>query len=299
MSRQETGLFAPFEYPFSDGSSSSSPKDTLATPELITDHSYRISSIIRPGGEGHYDFKDLALPEGWQEVGEGISAIDWERQRKIFEIVCAKNYALPGDLIVEPSTGLLKEVRVEVDKKYGGGQATVALNRDGEYRASKMSNARMFAPLMGTVASFLNKVQYLRNDERQIMSIAHGNQGYYSTNLLIPDTCLKSEGPVTTPEYQAEFKKKAQEIGVKLGDKVKWAHFDEQGILNNVSLSWGFGGACSYELDRRGFGKSAYSPHNVDGARQAAVLHSVVASFINDMLDQGHIYTPFGIYDAE
>lgn len=295
MFRQEVGIFAPYEYPFSDGASSS-PKDTLVSPELIEGHPYRIPSIIRPKGKGDYDFEDLVLPEGWQDVRDDIAGLNWDRQRMIFNARCIDNNAIPLDVIVDEK-GLLRQVQVGVDKKFGGGQASVTLTQDGEYRATGLDNIRMFVPLMGTVAGFLNQIKHLQKDERNISAIFKNRDAFGSADLQIPDTCFESQDPVTTPEYQEEFTVRAKEIGSQLGEEVKWSFFDEQGILKEISLSWG--SACNYSFTGDGFGVNAYSPHNVDGPRSAIVLHSVAAAFVNDMLDAGHTYTPLGIYDRD
>ncbi len=108
--------------------------------------------------------------------------------------------------------------------------------------------------------------------------------GYGFDNLNLPRRWEEIE---YNDYFRSSFEHYAHNIAGRFGLTIQSIFWDEKtGILKCVSVQEG-NGCCIYlETDSPYANDGRYAGHNIDTLTQAHVLFSIVARFINEMLDR-------------
>lgn len=246
--------------------------------EIIWGREFRVPAIVGKGSGAGFDFSDLHLPRGWEEVIPKFKAINCERVRALFEQDCQERDLTPGEIEFDSATGILREITIR----------TIPVSRlylvdsfpklqDGVYQGENVDNLQVAIILQRFAVNILNIVwpdklyPYIEGGERGC--------GYCSRNLKIPEEFLKTETLLTDSYYQRNFEVQASNIAGRFGLTLRTISFDKRGFLDRFEVKEG--NACGYYLERGG---GDYYGHNVDTPHQVAVLHGIGATFINDLL---------------
>src|SRR3989344_4163336 len=108
--------------------------DSIRSPEELFTQPFRMSSIVGEGSGRGFNFKDLNLPQGWQNVTSDLKSLDWELFYRTFSRMCEDLGLNPGRLEVDSTTGLLTSLAVENDSH---GEVSLNLSsHSAEYSSS-------------------------------------------------------------------------------------------------------------------------------------------------------------------
>lgn len=250
------------------------------SPENIVGSDFKIASIVGRGSGHGYEVDGLALPRGWQE---GVSRMHdpafWERLRKIHAMQ-TEELGMRGEVVGDPKTGILRRVSVTTPSGREGISLddTFLRGERGEYRAATITTAAASIALHATVARYLSAIRYDMGEETEYAYIERASGGgYYSQGLILPDR-ISSVGPVMNDFTLRKFENQAHNIAGRFGQEIKHLQFDENSVLQSVTVL--HGNATMYYLERS-MGRELYVPHNVDTADQALTLHGITAAYIN------------------
>lgn len=243
-------------------------------PETIQGKPFRYFTVVKTS-DG-YNFEDLVLPKGWQRAIPELH--EW------FSDLAMQDGIV--DLRLDPSTKLL----VYIENESG---ASLELTSEGVYKAANVKDLRTaveledcFSCYMQPMFSELNKASRF-GYYPAIYRAGGGSFGihYGSKGLFLPgDKLWKSKNSLITEKEARKYAKDVKQMARDLGDQIEGVSFWENGTLASVSID-SITCAC-YGLTP-GSEYQGYSPHNVDTAQQAVILHNAVSMYLNSLLDKG------------
>lgn len=248
---------------------------------------FRIPSIVGEGSGAGFNFSNLHLPRGWEEVVPK-SEVSPEKLQKLLDRYCQMFHLPAGKIEFYPENSVLKGIsiktkpisRLELDTEF-------PYNQEGRYQGKNIKDLKVAIVLERLAVGWLGM---LWDEVDQGLSRSHYSyidgepgRGFWSHNLAIPKEYLETKEPVTNNYYQRSFLLNASNIAGRFGLTLREIHFDNRGIPTSFDIREG--NACGYDL---GFGMNngQYVGHNVDRADQAAVLHGIGAFFINHLLEK-------------
>jgi hypothetical protein len=218
-------------------------------------------------------FKELVLPFEWQKNIPELKSID--KNLLLQGIGAIRETGDKGDwkVIVDENLGLITEVSME---GLNGASSSIRLDtsffsRNGVYIAEHIETLPTAVRYLEICSRYLQKVSEFTINYPYI---AKGGDGYCSESLIIPEKLQKREHTVS----KEDFLFTAHRITGQFGTELVHVLWDEQGLLREVSIDRD---ACTYHLNRYDY---AYYPHNVDTLYQAATLHAIVGTWINELL---------------
>jgi hypothetical protein len=258
-------------------------KEGLISPELVWGSEFRAPSIIGLGSGCGFKFDGLHLPREWEKSLPELKKISNDGFKELLDFDCKENGLIPGKMIFDEETGILKEVTVQTKTNRESKVYLATTYPDSErgiYKEENVTNLSVAAVLQKTICSFL----FFTNPKQIIYPhIDRGVSGWFSESLKVPREFLDSEKPLTNSYFQRQFEIDASNIAGRFGFTLKNMNFNDRGILNFYGVNEG--NACDYQIDNIG----QYCGHNIDSVWQAAVLHGIGARFINKLLrDKDH-----------
>ncbi len=265
--------------------SSGIKSESLDSPESIIGSPFKIPSIVGRGSGRGFTFDGLHLPIGWEKAIPDLKQIDWEGFYSFFVAECEREDLKPGKISVDRKTGIMTGITIKNRPEASIKMANDFDMKDGIYKAENVNDIHTAIRFQRTSVAFLSRVNQLIG-LKDNYSYIDGRPGqYYSMNLFIPKDILKGilkmEGSVTNDYYRERFKMRASNIAGRFGLTANDIHFNSQGIPDSFGIEEGNG--CNYYLDPDGR-DGTYHGHNIDTPYQAAVLHGIASSFINDMI---------------
>jgi hypothetical protein len=249
--------------------------ENVISPEEIEGHDFTVP-IIRWRGWG-FNFEGLYLPNDWEREIPRLSKKNPQGYSSYFDLIC-RGKKLDWELKVDEKTGLITEVklnnsgqvsRVFLDTRFGG---------NGSYRGEDIHDLSSAVIYQDFLAHFLHS---LTNYQIPYAYISGERGNYGSVDLRIPKEIVDSMEPTANEFAQKRFELKANNIAGQFGQLLKYAKYDDKGILDLIVLKEPMGKDCNYSFSD---GFNTYDPHNVDSLYEAAALHGIAAEFINDLL---------------
>lgn len=247
---------------------------------------FRIPTIVGEGSGKGFNFSNLHLPRGWEEVVPKLQ-VNTNILQNLLDMYC-QMFNLPlGKIEFYSKNQILKGISIEskpvsrlkLDTEF-------PYNNQGRYQGENVRDLNTAIVLQRLAVGWLGGLwDEIDPDLRGYYSYIDGEpgRGFYSHNLDIPKEYLTADEPVTNSHFQWGFCLQASNIAGRFGLTLGKINFDKRGIPTSFDVEEG--NACGYDL---GFGinNGQYLGHNVDNPRQAAVLHGIGASFINHLYER-------------
>lgn len=239
-------------------------------PEDIEGHDYRVPLIDWRGyGYGLYG---LYLPYDWQDEISRLKELDENYLSTATSIKFDESNIFDYRLKVDDSLGLITELQV---LRAGEGQSAVRLDtsfaRSGMYIGEDIRNLDTAIKYLEIMSKYLGIVSEDKLTYPYIVSGGHDN--CYSENLVVPEKLRNVKNQVPS-----DFVLKAHRITGQFGTNLRHVSFNEEGLISEVSID---SNECKYILESKAY---SYYSHNVDNSFQAATLHSIVGTSINELL---------------
>jgi len=243
-------------------------------PEAIQGQPFRYFTFTRTPEEG-YGFKDLVLPQGWQKAVTNLR--EW-----------FSDPALPdgvAELRLDPSTRLLTSITSESG-------ANIMLTSSGEYVVSGISDLRAAVDIQDSFSIYMQPIFFELHKDSNVATYpviyrAESGAGvhYGSKGLSLPgDRIWKSKATLISRRQSTKYTEDVRQMARNLGGKIGGISFFENGTLALVKMD---GGLCSCYSLVAGSESKGYSPHNVQSAQDAVILHNAVSMYLNILLEKG------------
>lgn len=258
-------------------------REFLDSPESIIGSPFKIPSILGQGSGRGFTFDGLHLPIDWEKAIPTLKQIDWEGFYTFFAEQCKQDDLKPGKISVDSKTGIMTGISIKSRPEASIKISNHFIDRQaGIYEAENVNDINIAIRLQRTASAFLANVNRLIGLDNTYSYIDGQGKNYYSANLSIPKHILETDQSITNDYYKMSFKMRASNIAGRFGLTIRDIEFDNRGIP--VYFGVNEGSACEYYLDPNNKQDGRYSGHNIDTPYQAAVLHGIGASFINDMV---------------
>ncbi len=252
-------------------------------PEDVWGSDFRIVEIVANGTGKDFKITGLNLPREWELKLDNLKAISPQRMTDFYTKICSDwDFSLES-LKLDPNN-VLKEVQIKNNKTNTISKlhlASFPFEEKGIYEAENLTTIDAAFIFQEIGASYLKSI-WNENDYAYIGGnrISMGG-GFGPDGLKVPKKYFESQDTVTNSYYQEKFIYNAHNIAGRFGLDLLDLGFNDRGILNFVSVQ---GDRTTYALENRNDPK--YHSHNVDTPEQAAVLHNIVASHINFLLEK-------------
>ncbi|MDO8570776.1 MAG: hypothetical protein Q7R97_04295 [Candidatus Daviesbacteria bacterium] len=253
--------------------------------ENIWGREFRVPSVVGEGSGRGFQFSGLHIPKDWDTISDKIKIFKPANLQSFFEDVCERFQQIPGSIIFDSKTGILKSLSIKTKPVSSLKLDTEFPNQsEGIYQGENVKNLKTAIALQRTAGSWLWYLWHELDPKlSQYYGLIDGDPGsYYSRGLEIPREFLESEESVSNDYFRERFQLNASNIAGRFGLTLRTMHFNEKGILHSYDIEEGNG--CCYFIDSGNRGR--YIGHNVDTPVQAAVLHGIGASFINSLFQQ-------------
>ena len=262
-------------------------REQPVNPEVVWGSDFKIVQIIGLGSGQGFTFDGLNLPREWEANIPKLKQINPEVLTDYCQNLCEPwNFNL--EKLHLDKNNVLKEVIIKNNKTQDLSHLVLSEEfREQERGIYVGKNINKIEP-----AIILQQIgcQFLRSGWYENgYAIISGNpgsmfgSGFGSDNLKIPKKTFEGTEVVTNSHYQQNFINDAHNIAGRFGENIRSIHFTPRGILSSVDV---VGDRVGYFLDLDDKRNSKFTSHNVDTPEQAAVLHNIVASHINFILQK-------------
>ncbi|MFA4827455.1 MAG: hypothetical protein WC596_04390 [Candidatus Shapirobacteria bacterium] len=230
----------------------------------------------------HYGFENLRLPNDWQKASPRLTAKpqDWGNY---LENLCQER-KFDWNLQIDGETGLVTEIKLRNLRQESRVYLDTGFGHSGVYRGERFDSTQMVNDLHMAVIyqKFLARyLSFISGDKPLYPYIDKCSNQYCSRDLALPPKVVRFPTSYDYGRYQQGFDRKACQISGQFGlRQLPRVCFDENGLLTNIQID--NSKACDYNLDHS---SREYYPHNVDNACEAAALHGIAATFINDLIE--------------
>jgi hypothetical protein len=259
-----------------------SPNEIINTslevnPKEVWESDFRVPEVIGQGTGYGFGFTGLHLPCEWENMLDNIKKVSPQRVYEHFNEEC-KVFGYEIENIAYDPRNILTKFSI-IGNKDPLVQAQIELassfpnNEKGLYITQNITDIREAYLIQHFVAQNLDHLAGFG----KYAYVCQGVEEFYSQNLSIPKYLLDSKEQITNEYFQDNFPIKASNIAGRFGLDLEMCQFDERGLLQCARVT---GNRCDYNFDNMG-----YYPHNVDSLSQAFALHTIVARYINHLLD--------------
>lgn len=254
----------------------------VINPDDINGYDFKVPLIVWRGD--HYGLEELGLPNEWQQAIPRLTTTNHPPNwGNLLDTLC-QDRNFDWGLQIHENTGLITEARIDNHHR----KTRVSLNtdfvRNSVYTEEIIDETKMIDDLRVAIIYLKFFAHYLGfiSDYKQLYPYIDGRPGYYgSEDLTLPPNVTSSPKTIAHELWQQRFDKEASNIAGQFGRKVPRVCFDENGLLVNIQIDGSK--ACDYNLDHSSPRK--YYPHNVDHPWEAAALHGIAATFINELIE--------------
>lgn len=255
-------------------------KGAVIEPTEINVWEFNVPFITWTGDR--YDFENLRLPDDWQKAIPRLTAKpqDWGNY---LNNLCQKR-KFDWKLKIDEETGLVTEIKLKNPQQESRVNLDTGFGHSGVYRGERFDSTQMVNDIHMAVIyqKFIaHYLEFISGDKQHYPYIDKSSDQYCSRGLSLPPMVVRFPTSYDYGRYQQGFDRKACQISGQFGlRRLPRVCFDENGLLVNIQID--DSKACDYNLDHS---SREYYPHNVDTAWEAAVLHSITANFINDLIE--------------
>jgi len=259
-------------------------------PDKVWGDKQRVIEVIGRGSGQGFGIKGANLPTRWDDCIDAMRDTKTDSMVNRMLFACS-NWGYKLEEVSFDNNNILTEVVInsggkepEVSKMALSN--TFPMNERGVYEFGRLDDS--YDNLLHKIGSAIVHLEIISEylsyawgdniDYGYIM----GGSGYGSRNLKIPKNIFDNKNILTGENYQESFLRKADNIAGRFGQNLRSLEFDKKGYISYVSID---GDDTCYLLDRSGL-DNQYTGHNVDTEHQAAALHGIVASHINDLIDK-------------
>lgn len=259
-------------------------------PRIVWGSKKRIIEIIGQGSGRGFELKNANLPERWEDSIDRSRQIDLGRLALNNSEICEKwGYNL--EAIDFDQNGVLRTMSIK--NCDGKDVSTLELSSSGHQRETEKgiyvtNNIDSIEAAIVTQEILSRYLGFLSDDDFKYGYIGSSSSvvmggGFGPVGLEIPKDIFRRDEEITGEGYQTHLYEQAINIAGRFGIQLEGVDFDDRGALRSVSVE---GDRVYYGLGDSGRRSNKYESHNVDNAYQAAVLHGIVALYINFLLDK-------------
>ena len=248
-------------------------------PEVVWGNVYRIPTITSSGGGSGFSLSEAFLPLEWETK---INNLEYSPERFTnFYQEIAKDMGIKEPLnIYFDSQKILREMSFGNESPH---QPKLEFAKEffrvekGAYLFNNVNNIKHGIIFHNAISRFFSYI-----DKENNYPYIEKDTGYYPVNLKIPKILLGKEG--YTEYTQKKFLLKASNIAGRFGlDEINEEdiRYDKNGFIRYIEVHPGENG-CYFSTTNSVDG--SFGCHNVDTARQALALFSIIISQYNDKL---------------
>lgn len=259
-------------------------------PEEVWGSHYQVPEIIGQGSGSGFTLKGLHLPKEWENQAKRLESINPE----VMANTC-QEYCSPWEFSLRKlrldNNNVLKEVVIKNNKTNRCCRLSLSGSyfdqEKGIYISEDLKTIEPAIILQQIGCTFL-RAGWHENG----YPCVSGNRrtgfgpGFGQNCLQIPEKYYYGTDIVTRANYQEKFINNAHNIAGRFGTEIRSIHFSPRGILDSVDVQ---GDRTGYFLDLDDKNNPRFSSHNVDTPEQATVLHNIIASHINFLLDKDNL----------
>lgn len=254
--------------------------ETVVNPEEVWGSEFRVLEIIGNGTGKDFEITGLNLPREWELKLKELKLINKDVIKNNYDEICS-DWGFSLDKLYLDRKNILREIVIKNDQTNDISKLVLTdqfpFKEQGIYQTENTKTIESVFLLQQLGCIYL-KTFRTENDYAYIA----GSKGCLgSRGLKVPEKYFKSDSIVTHSGYQQNFIYNAYNIAGRFGLDLENIHFDDKGILDFVHIQ---GNAATYALEKRN--NRQYSEHNIDTLEQAMALHTIVASYINFLLER-------------
>jgi len=253
-------------------------KEIEVDPKVVHGSEAKILEITRLERNRGFGLNNVNLPNNWDRSIGILRRIVRERFIKDSSEICRRwNFSLE-ETVFDPNN-IIKEIVINDSRKGSISRMFLGemVRKKGVYLSENLmtiESVMIFQRIMGSYLNFGWGENFYYG---YILGDPETGLCFNPWCLRIPEKIIKFDGEITNEFYQQKFRSRAANIAKKfdldLGEELL---FNKKGLLRSVSI---YGDRSYFSLENDGL----YCSHNVDTPNQAVALHTIVASFINEI----------------
>lgn len=269
-----------------EGQINISENEGLLSPEKVWGSSFRHIEIIGHGTGRDFEIKGLNLPRNWNKNYSTLEKIDTAGFWKVVNAECQEmGYELASMAFYKHN--ILKEVSIRNKKDSSVAKLFLDefMNNNGTYITQGLSTLESVFVFQKFGATYLDLFDWKGLKHAYVEGII--GTGFGPIHMEIPEKYSKLEDIKISPYFQDQFRLNASNIAGRFGLDLVMLNFSDNGLLTGVDVTGDR--TCYYLEPGVRSNRHTYIEHNVDHLDQAFALHTIVASFINHLLEKDDI----------
>lgn len=257
-----------------------SSKKEDVNPNFVFGDEKRVMTfvVLENGG---FEIEGLNLPKNWNVEINDLTEEDLKKFQDFVPKLCNR-WGFSLEKMVFDSKEILKEIEIKNSQDESISIIKLADSgedyKKGKYLSENLNSIESVIVLQEIMAYYFDN-RWVKDD----LWVDNFSYGYIESNffpdeLVIPDNFLCFSEKFLDKSYQNDFiekNNKSAKCFIKAG--IKNMEFDDRGLLQIVELE----SNAKYFL----YKNSEYAAEDVENPYEAIVLHNVVASYINSLLE--------------